>query len=616
MIPPYGPLADGILFVVLVVLIVPGVVAARRVRLPFEYLWPVGAILALAIAQRLGVLVWLFSTDAGAGGAAPENVPYRLNDAANLPSIALLLAVTVHFVRSRGLIAQWLKLYCWSTTGIAVLSLAAAAGAVVPTAFSVKTGAVLAGPWSLANGSYLLACAVAAAFWFAFGGGLPLSRRAPFLACGLLLACALAAVLVPTVRHFELQVPSPRPSRPWTLFICEGLLLWLVARTAAKLVVHRREGGGGMHGLLFVILGLTAAAYLAGLFPFCSGIMLGLIAAYPLRDTTESVRVAGRNIVWALCFLPLIAFNVAHVHPKSLSDPRNYAAFASNRIGYGRTDEMARKWEFLAQRHPAERQTHFWLAHVELARDCPYRAAGEFAQSLESVEGKRLILPPPSEAEQGEFLGKLRDYCSALPRPESSFAYEQALLAAGKEAEALNLLGLRSAPRGRRARPDAGETAHGPILNATVELLCAEGVGGKLRAWDTSRLLGLLEGWGAVVERAPQAIPRRLLPLVCVTRHGPHRQEVLVRGALGGAHALLTATGRIPGKPELNAQWSKLEEVETGGWRTTLSRLDDGAGEPRTRVLIHDDGDIGIEFAPPPEGTAAPDAPVVHVWLP
>ena len=611
-VPGVGLPVSYCLKLLLILLFLAHVPVSRTLRVPFEFAWPIAV---AAIAGPLPFLAIQLLVSREYSLPIPMLV-WLLETSRTIPAGLLTFLAVVHFARSRELIVQCLRLWCLATACVAVLSLGAGLGAVVPTAFSASSGAVLAGRRSLFSGGYEFVWALVAAVYFASFYERTLRRRALFAACAALLAAGLVALLMPSLPRIASWRLPDAVSATWVQVICIGLVYWLMARVAAKVEVNRREGEPGIHVLLLILLGLKAAAHVAGIGRPCAGLQLGLIAAYALPDSKEPSRVYGWHRLAVLPFLPLIAFNIGYVHPGIVTDARSYATLAPYLIDSGRIQRAESRMEFFAQRYPAERQTHFWLGHVELARECPYRAACEFAEAVKPPEGARLILPPPKAEERDEFLAKLRDYCSALPEPASCFAYEQALIAEGKGREALNLLELRSttfqgqAPSGPHLRFEE------VVTSTVVELLRAREIEKDLRAWDLDRLLGLLEVWGCVVQRAPETVPRRLLPLACVARHGPHTQEVLVVGALGGAHARRARSERTEGTSQAAGQWSGLEPAQSGGWRTTLS-WPVGEGEtPFVTVHIDDDGDIDVDLAGALESATAPDAPVLHMWLP
>ena len=610
-VPGVGLAVSECIKILLLGLFLTHLLLSRTLRVPFEFAWPIAIpAIAAAVAQLAMALALVVSVSDSA-------LLCFLEASQAIPAGLLTFLAVVHFARSRELIAQCLRIWCLSTACVAVLSIGASLGAVVPTAFSMSSGAVLAGPRSLFGGGYGFVWALVAAVYFASFSERTLRRRALFVVCAAFLAAGLVALLVPSLPRMASWSLPRAATQTWLGVIYMGLMYWLMARVAAKLEVNRREGEPGIHALLLVLLGLKAAIYVAAIWRPDAGLELGLIAAYALPDSKEPSRVYGWHRLAVLPSLLLIAFNIGYVHPGNVMDARSYTTLARAFLYSGDMQRVESRMEFFAQRYPAERQTHFWLGHVELARECPYRAACEFAEAVKPPEDARLILPPPTAEERDEFLAKLRDYCSALPEPASCFAYERALIAEGKGRQALNLLELRSATFQVPAAPSSvRQRAHTAAAGLVVELLRAREIENDLRAWDLDRLFGLLDAWGCVVQRAPDTVPRRLLPLACVARHGPHVQEVLVVGALGGAHARRATSERIEGMSQAAGQWSELEPAQSGRWRTTLS-WPVGEGEtPFATVSIDDDGDIEVDQAGALESAKAPDAPVVRVWLP
>lgn len=609
-VPGVGFPVSACIELLLVFLFLTHLLLSRAFRVPFEFAWPI-AIPAIARALAdLGMALALVVP-------LPDSALLCFQETSQaIPAGLLTFLAVVHFVRSRELIVQCLRLWCLSTACVAVLSLGASLGAVVPTAFSLNSGAVLAGPRSLFSGGYGFVWTLVAAVYFASFYERTRRRRVLLAVCAALLAAGLVALVAPGLTRIGSWSLPRAPTNTGVQVICIGLVYWLMARVAAKVEVDRREGEPGIHVLLLILIGLKAVTYVAAIWRPYAGLQLGLIAAYALPDSKEPSRVSGWHSLAILPFLLLIAFNIGYVHPGNLMDTRNYAASAPYLIDSGQLQRVESRMEFFARRYPAERQTHFWLGHVELARECPYRAAGEFAEALKPHEDLRLILPPPTPEERDEFLAKLRDHCSALPEPASCYAHERALLAAGKQRQALNLLEMRGTTSLRQTPSNARQRVHTVAAGLVVELLRAREIEKDLTAWDLERLLGLLEAWGCVVQRAPETVPRRLLPLACVARHGPHTQEVLVVGALCGAHARRAKSERIEGTSQAAGQWSGLEPALSGGWRATLSGTVGEGETPFATVHLDDDGDIDVDLAGALESAKTPDAPVVRMWLP
>jgi hypothetical protein len=320
---------------------------------------------------------------------------------------------------------------------------------------------------------------------------------------------------------------------------------------------------------------------------------------------------------WA--FLPLggmILLNLGQVHPENTLDPRNYDVAAAQDLQAGHLDLLERRMDFFEHRLPGEKKTHFWRAHAALRRGHPERAAVEFVQSVrwrKSVMAR--MLPPPSFDEQEDFLVRLRDLCSSLPPDSHVFAYERALLAAGRDDSALATLRLRI------TQPSLDVTAlpSVPFARALAVLLLAPSpIEKRLAEWPAPELVSILEQWGVRLERAPAGFPQDALPLVLSA--GPRWDSLVVSTSEDEArHLELTAL-----QPDLVAEgawgsggWGDPERQPDGTWVVKLQPPEMSAGSPWAEVVIHPEGlstvREGTPNGPPP---FVPPEPTVRMWIP
>jgi len=615
--------------VVLVVTFFWEIVARRRARVPFELVWPAVLLAAIAVvaslrggaALALDRLLWcaLFvatvhvarprpSIPAGQGFSAPPG------DSGTSPNAQST-------IQERDLIAFRLWISSVSGACVALLTLLLPVTRVIPTAYSLDTGAMLAFDDGLAEGCFALLICLVLAVGNVFATHSDRWPRAISAMSAVPLLGALAIVVVPSVMHVALWRPPDyaqlsRCELAWVL-----MSLWLVSRTAAKIAVDRCESGVGIHATL-----LGAAAVMAVFPVFLSvalrlehAFLLGLACAYVLPAST--IDLPGK--AWAggwqwLSLAPvvgLIGFNLWWVDPENPSDPRNYDAVAGVDFAKRRLGDVVRRMEFIERRYPAESRTRLWLGRVELDQGWPHRAALEFCRALNPPQGLGRILPLPSKQDQQDFLMRIRDHCSSLARPESAFAYERALVAAGGLDSALNLLRLHAA-RARDDAPDAKNVPQAQLVRMIAFLLGSDDVEPHLDTWSKEELIALLGNWGAVIERAPKSLDDAFVPLMCAAQYGANVAQVLVLwGADAGSSNAIAHAGRIEAA-DLDWRgggWSAPTQDAQGRWRVALG------SPPDNHTIVEvclDPGTQPVITSDLPDGLCLPDPPAIRVWLP
>lgn len=569
--------AVGLLFIL-------DLLCGRRPRVPFDLVWPP------VLAIGLSLLDWL------PGWQALSFV---------LPaSIGRILSfwAIIHFVRSRESVRNWLEVAVWGGAAVCALSLAASfTRLVIPTApadswlllaFSPRYG------WALST----LAPLAPLALYFSASAPTPARRWAARVSL-LLMAVVLAGLFLPGWRDLW-AMANQQPHNMVSHGPLTVVIAWLLARIAAKLIVSGRETHDPFHWALLgtVLLGavfgvlqarLTALAFLPA-----------LAAAYAHPGSIEAPRLTRRTkLAVAAPFALLAAFNLGYVNPGNPSDPRNYPWGAPITVEPV-SAEVIEHLEFWEGRYPNEVQTHYRLAHVELARKNPCRAAYEFAQSLEAPAG-RTILPPPTEDQRRYFLDMLRDFCSALPDPEGTVAYERALVAADRLDEARGLLQARVS--------DAAGSIESPSLKrAACTLLGAPEDSPLFDGWTDAQFLELLRKTGATIEPAPAGVSEERLPVVCIARFAPHSADLLACAGDQQATAAAMVRARTTALPEEGPApaWNLREQEASLQAVLTLPGLE----SPLAVVTLG--GSITIKPAAteidalPP----TPDRPLIQVW--
>lgn len=616
----------------MVVLWATALVSHMRLRLPFELAWPAALLIGLT-----WVRAW-------------RGEPVKPLAATGS---MLLFAATVQFARSRETITRCLWLSCVSGACVALITLFSRAGLIMPTAYSLKFGL---NPKSGANVSQvlendflsrmvglpylafardlpdgmatLLACAFAAT-WFAIRGT---SGRVRYIArtCLVPLIVVVVLMLAWTTAHasqWRLQQPL-RTSGPAAASLAAAV--WLAARVAAKLEADRRESHAAFHCVFMALLG--AAAVLVLCTPWTPrmphAFLLGLAAAYAIGDE----QVAPSGIKWQpamLVPLALVVWNMWRVDPANRQDPRNYDTAMQRDLETGALEPLRRRITFFEALSPAERKTHLWRARVAVREDRPHEAAAEFAASLASRDKRRAILPTPTEGEQEDFLMRLRDYCSSLPRPERPFAYEKALVSAGRTEGALAVLKFRAgfpeatalplapiADEASRTFPPEGAR---PLAVAVAAILGQEDLAERLAKWPSSNVLTLLKNWGASVESAPAAFPRNVLPLILISQIGAGEGNVTaIAGRRSAAKTLAVnpAADRRCVHETAWIGWTLLAKNETSSWTfaLTITKAHEDQQEV-ARVVISSEGDLELQTHRADAGPL-PDEPAILVWLP
>ena len=376
-VPGLGQSATAVVGVALLLLLILDLAATRELRIPFELLWPVA----------LSALACLFS---------PSQARLFI-DRGPLALIVLYVA-TVHFSRSRTRIVQGLILSMAAAAGVAACSIAAMSGMLFPTAYSLCSTALAAGPRDLTSAAFAMAVGFAVAVYLALRPPDSLRRSA----CRLFGVCCAAvsaiALLLLTLRGLDAGVvaawqPPQFNALRRTDLAALLLLLWLVARTAAKHVVAvnalRRDNPvlsaeAAMQGFLAA---LTIGATLFCLcFPVkltaSHGFLLGLAGAYALPDKERAKPLPVRTYLLLLPCVALAGINLVQVFLGNRSDPRNYDIPARSECDARQFAAVEQRMAAIERFAPNERRTHYWRARAELGYGFRHRAAREFAVAL------------------------------------------------------------------------------------------------------------------------------------------------------------------------------------------------------------------------------------------
>lgn len=582
---------EFVLSIVLMLLLAIDVFKSGRLHVPFELFWPCALLIILGN-----------------------------------PWYALFFAV-VHFADSRTEILRWLLSGCCSTVVmVVVLRLAPAAGAIPSTILlpaSCNGGAVKA-----AWGAIFAALEALVVIFFLIAektGGfhLVVAKRQTWLRFMLAIAALFLAMFL--VQNGA-RIPLGGVGLSAREFAGYLLGLWLIARVIAKVETARRRSGfpcrrrrertgtaEHLHEMLLIMAAVTAVFYslrflIPGIpWPF----LLGLIAAYSIPGRGAETPPRRGRPIWAIPFACLIAWNLWHVDSQNFNDPRHYMPrYIENALATpARTHALAKDMELVESKYPAERQTHLALAYAELEGDCIYRAAAEFAEAVRPVERERLILPPPSEDERKQFLQLLRDYCSALPHPERSFAYERALIANGQIESALSLLKLRV---GNVEKDES--LSRKPFQAAVVFLLGAEAHRDRFTKFPPAAFSALLRNWGAAAPQPRKGKPGALLPVVAAAQYGAHFEKLLVATPRDTWQETRVLSGRVEADEKDWPEYAWLLAMRNDmHWRTSLTLP---SGKSRPVVTIAPDASLSADTQHFQRIVRAPDTPAIAMWLP
>ena len=603
-IPWLGGHVTGLAGAGLVALLILDLATKHDLRMPFELIWPAGLLTVCVVLSLLGNAPGLSGAHLGA---------------------LFVFVATVHFARSREGIERWVYLSCLSATGVALCTSIALITPLVPTAYSLESTAVLAFSRDLTGGTLTLLVFLLIAVHLLRRTLRANASRFQTLVAGLppsLLAIVLVIVVTRTSHAGVLRLWQPPELLSLSLVTAAALLtlLWLAARVMAKLEVARQAAAANLDmqatpRMLRDTIGVAAVFCLC--FPVgltvAHGFLLGLAAAYALPAKQPRLAISHWRFALLAPCAALIVFNVFHVHPDNRADPRNYDVAARADFEARRFAALARRMDVIKTFAPDERRTHLWRARMELAMGYPHSAAHQFGQAVRYPANLRQILPPPSDAEQRDFLVRLRDFCSWAPKPERMLAYEQALVAAGRADVALDSLRHRVYARGK---PELTLPAE-PFAEAVAFLLRDAALVKSLGGLSPAELLLLLKQWGAVVDRAPDDFPRDLLPVVLVAQARP--AAIALRAQAGVA---APATARVapkhalarPGDPATGwgeAGWAPLAPFDSG----YLTELRLPGGGRVAEVRFGPNGTCTCIPSLDPHGVA-PDLPAIRVCIP
>lgn len=473
----------------------------KRLQTPFELFWPCAVICILTL------------------GAALSGYEVALLDILGLCGAFVVLYQNIH---SRREIWTGLLLSLLSGAAMVTLSLLSRFNWILPTTFSPETRLVMAGPYSLAEGtcSALLLLLAACSLLFASRVGDCHVPRISLLAFLFLLVPFALFILFPFIAPMPFLNVSPE------LFVFPLLLpalvaIWGCARIAAKLVVASTHMPGSLAvGLPVIICTGVCVVVSLGESPSLGPVFLLALLAARSKPQLKLESSSACSLLPIVPLIGLVCINLALLLP---GDPRNYEVMALQRLATGDYAALRAHLAFIKDLAPGERRADYYIARSYLSEGRLNQAAASFACSIGSFNRSSRILPPPGATEIDSFLNDLRDISSGLPEQVRGLAYEKALIAADRERHAFSLLELRGTPLSLQGVSSV------PLAKALAELLGVPSAVSMLSAWSPGLLAAILESGGPfnAIIAAPPDFPPSHLPCVVMLR--PTQNYVSVR---------------------------------------------------------------------------------------
>jgi len=560
---------------VLLFLLVPDALAARKLRVPFEIWVPAAFIGVLAI-------LWTQRAPSPAHRNAVEAV--------------LLLLLVVQAQPSRDSVQRCVMAGAISTGAVALLSLGAPWLGLLPTAFTFRSGADFTFAYTFAEAVHVLLVGAVFSAHTAVNSTFTRPQRALAIAALLSITALLVGRGLKWWRDTGSLPALPYPSLHWSEWAAVALALWLVARVLAKVEVDRRVARDPLHRLWWTVAAVTLIAVaFAPLAPRgYQGFLLGLACATVLPG-----RASARSRLWpvvvSLVVFSIVVINLYFVFPANTSDPRQYDAAAQR--------EMPRvfdRMDWIDRHAPNERRTYLWRARAALELGLPNLSSFAFDRAMRPLEGAT-ILAPPAESERQQFLVDMRDTAAALPEDRAVCAYERVLLASGERDAALYSLRLRTGVP--LIHVEKEDTA--PYTRVAALILGDPAIAEDLRTWTTDEVLTLLSLWGTDVAfaKSPSEAPGDLFILAAQRTWDALNVHVRVGETVAEfAEPLAPVAQRdiLPLTQTGVMVWAGPAPDAAGNTRYTLNVLTTGGVRPASYVDIDAGGTAQFSWAENP----------------
>lgn len=518
----------------------------KRLTVPFELILPAAMLCLLSL-----LLI--------SGGSAAE--------AGKITAFSLFFLLIYHSTRRSAVVWRAVQLSLWSSSLVILLSLAAQQGLLFPTAFQPGSSFVWLGPSHFRAGTFHLIAVLLLPFLLLAARMTGMHRSGHSVAL-----LEILPLLLPFIILYQSGTFHASGIYSGTAFLFPALpltlaALWLAARAAAKLQVARSHMPPALAAFLALsVLAGTAFFLLTDNMPDGYAVFLFALIAACAKPRLQWDDAAPRGTV--LLMLPaalLLIFNLTFIRS---GDPRHYGYMAEQTLRNRDYAALQTQLDFVRSRCPGERYADFCEARLHLALGNLDTARHCFAQSL--LPGRNRLLPPPGTQEITRFLDDMRDASSALPESLRGLAYEQALLAAGRERHALSLLEIRS--------PAEVHTTLNPLpaAAALAQLLERPELEEKFRRWDGALLAAILKSAHPLNElrEAPPGFPENRLPLIACARIDGNRVELSLFSPAReeGVTYISSAPAEmfLPDQPFPDF-WGELYQNESGTWRLPFS---------------------------------------------
>ncbi len=582
----------------LVFLWLTDLVVYRIPRVPFELFWPTVAIDVIATA-------------------------IRDEHAVEIAGIATTFLAALHFARDRATIERWIT---WSAAACFIAGIADGLyrlGYGWPTAYAIPAypsyasriiDAASATSVSLVNGSATQLTGIL--LWAA------IANRTRTTTHRLLCVIGLNVMTVVFIANIEgLVRDGAIPSEGWMLapsteWLLGGMALWLAARIGAKVWVEHERTPEGRYLLVGApLVAIALVACFTGLHTMLwHGWIAALAAGYVIRDKRTAPDGDGRRFggYAALALIPIAALNAWFVDESNPHDGRNYIQDVRADYAAGHRLTAVHRLEFWRQRTGESPAQCLWMAHIALDFDRPDAAAAWASHLWPSTSANSLRRPAPTESEINALLNRIRDYVSALPEAERSFAYERALRAVGNTEAGMASLRQRIAG----TNPVYTDIERAPLQRAAEFLFRDTSALVDFSDWSVAELIAVLGLTKARIEPAPDEIDRSWLPAAITVRRDADGVAVYAESVVSQQYAfgdamitLDTSPARLGDRP-----WQTAALPFDASWQITL-HTDDENTPPNVTVTFDQDGNASVLLSDPLPASL-PDQSAVFIWLP
>jgi hypothetical protein len=524
----------------------------------------------------------------------------------HLAMAAALFVLTYHVCDSSALVFKTLQFSLLGNSLALLLNSAARWEWIYPTFFDPASALSLAGPTKPESCLTSLVLVIIIPFALESARRTGMHRSGTFITW-----LERAALLLPPFFFFSPETLSLKLfAQGGQIFLPAALpltltALWFIARIAAKLKIassHLPE----ILARTFAGLVLIAAAcfLLAGILPDNNGVLvLALLAAVAKPALLHHEKTVGKG--YALLLAPVLLLLTLNILIIRSDDPRNYEYRAQRALQHNDLDGLQEHLDFVQERCPGERRADYYEARLLVALDNLDGARKSFELSLQP--GRNILLPPPGEKEIELFLEEIRDRSSAQPESLRGIAYEQALLAAGRERHALSLLEIR----GRT--PPQENTDATPLAGALASFLEAPELEEQFARWDAALLADILQSVTpfSEIQQAPPAFPPALLPFVASIRPDFDSLEgmLFTPSFRGGGTVMLSSLQSDSIMPSFEPGiWDLLREDSNQHWYLDFS--------DRFTIRLSPEADFQFHRRIPLEDTLIEGMPHLMIYMP